>query len=75
MAYREWLAKNTGLPEKLLTDCPERYRRWDWHFLNRLCHRELLTLQEKSRVTGLAFRSDGRRLATISVAGLLRVYE
>jgi WD40 repeat protein len=77
LAYREWLANNSGSPELLLDVCPAKYRGWEWHFLNRLCHPELLAIQQKEqvRIMGLALRPDGRRLATLNVAGVVRIYE
>lgn len=43
LAYREW---NQGFPEQakaLLHQCPEELRDWEWHFTQRLCHKEILT--------------------------------
>ena len=34
--------------EKLLDDCPTDRRSWEWHYLKRLCHTELLTLRGHS---------------------------
>jgi WD40 repeat protein len=42
-------------------------RGFEWHFLNRLCHQETLTLSEHAgRVMSVTFSPDGARLASIS---------
>jgi len=33
----------------LLEDCPARLRRWEWHYLRRLCHGEFRTIQGHRR--------------------------
>ena len=44
LAHREWLANNPDRSLQLLKECPEKYRHWEWHFLYRLHHTDLLTL-------------------------------
>jgi serine/threonine protein kinase len=42
-------------------------RNFEWFYLDRLCHRDLLTLQRhKSGMRSVAFSPDGKRLATPS---------
>jgi WD40 repeat protein len=74
LAEREWLANNVARAEYLLDRCrpeegqPDR-RGWEWHYLRRLCHADLLTFQAHSiHVRGIAFSPDGRHLVT--AAGL-----
>jgi WD40 repeat protein/serine/threonine protein kinase len=43
-------------------------RHFEWHYLNRLCHAELLTLKGGSEV--VAFSPDGKRLAGASRSGV-----
>src|SRR5262249_30708282 len=53
--------------------CPRERRGWEWHYLDRLCHGELLTLPPEGYpghdgwVTAVAFSPDGRHL--ISAGG------
>ena len=40
-----WREGNMVRVEKLLDDCPTDRRGWEWHYLKRLCHTDLLTLR------------------------------
>ncbi|HWY86056.1 MAG TPA: protein kinase, partial [Gemmataceae bacterium] len=42
---RELQANRVGQAEQFLAGCPEKYRDWEWHYLKRMCHNELLTLR------------------------------
>jgi WD40 repeat protein/serine/threonine protein kinase len=51
-------------------------RGFEWHYLNRLCHTELLTLAGHTRaIHRMALAGDGRRLATDSGDGTVRVWD
>jgi WD40 repeat protein len=64
-ASRERTAGNVRQAEELLALCPPSRRRWEWHYLQRLCHGELLTLDNhKDVVNVLAFSPDGTLLAS-----------
>src|SRR5207302_898682 len=39
-------------------------RGFEWYYLSRLCHAELLTLRQTGWVTSVAFSPDGKRLAS-----------
>ena len=41
-------------------------RGFEWHYLNRLCHAELLTLKAHRPVYSVAYSPDGKRLAIAS---------
>ena len=60
LAERYWFANNVERTEQFLEMCPPSRRRWEWHYLKRLCHRELMTLPGHL----LAYSPDGARLAT-----------
>jgi WD40 repeat protein/tRNA A-37 threonylcarbamoyl transferase component Bud32 len=65
LAQREWQANNVARADELLDSCPAELRHWEWHYLKRLCHAELLRLGGQSKqITGLAFHPDGKRFAT-----------
>lgn len=72
LAHREWLANNPDRSLQLLKECPENYRHWEWHFLYRLHHTDLLTLRPGS-VDDVAYSPDGRLLA--SGGGVARLWE
>ncbi|AWM35932.1 Serine/threonine-protein kinase PrkC [Gemmata obscuriglobus] len=70
LAEREWEANNVARAEHLLDQCaprpdqPDR-RGWEWYYLKRLCHSEVVTLRaHRQPVCGLAFSRDGRFLAS-----------
>lgn len=72
LAHREWLAGNPARSLQLLKECPEKYRHWEWNFLYRLHHTNLLTIRG-SYVDDLAYSPDGLMLA--SVGTYARVWE
>ena len=47
-------------------------RGFEWHYLNRLCHADLLTLKRQAGVVGIvgsaAYSPDGKRLLTFTGA-------
>jgi WD40 repeat protein len=65
LADREWHAGNPGRAEELLDNCPAELREWEWHYLKRLCHGDLLTLGPPVDGYGtIAYSPDGKYLAT-----------
>ena len=63
LAYRELSADNLGRTLQLLDECPAALRDWEWHYLNRLCRLEPVILHDACEVYGVAFSSDGTRVA------------
>lgn len=66
LAHREWLANNPRRAEQLLDECPAARRQWEWYYVKRLCQANVLSLEGHSQeVRGVAFSSDGKRLASV----------
>ncbi|MCA9262476.1 MAG: protein kinase [Planctomycetales bacterium] len=38
LAYHEWQSNSTTRAKRLLEDCPSAMRRWEWNYVQRLCH-------------------------------------
>src|SRR5262249_14173764 len=62
--------------EALLDQCPQERRHWAWHYLKGQCHAPLLTFKgHKALVTSLACSPDGKRVASASLDGALKVWD
>jgi WD40 repeat protein/serine/threonine protein kinase len=72
LAERELAANNIGRAEELLTECPEPFRGWEWHYLKRRALEQPQVIRvTKNWVLDVAYSPDGRYLATATLGGLL----
>jgi WD40 repeat protein len=75
-AYFEWKDESVGRAERLLDECPERLRNWEWHYIKRLCHTELMTFRVlRGRAGHVCFSPDGTRLAGTSDGQTVKVWD
>jgi WD40 repeat protein len=75
-AEREWERNNLVRAEELLDTTPLDLRHWEWHYLKRRCHAELLTCRgHQAGVTCVAFSPDGHRIASSSYDGTVRLWD
>jgi WD40 repeat protein/serine/threonine protein kinase len=74
LAEVEWLAGKIDRAERFLEGCPRDLRQWEWHYLKRLLHPEMVRV----RVAGLACvasSADGKRLATGNTRGDVELWD
>ena len=74
VAHRELSIDNLAAALRALGECPEDLRGWEWYYLMRLCKVDPLVIRDKTGVHGVAFSSDGERLASAAADGTVRIW-
>jgi WD40 repeat protein/serine/threonine protein kinase len=75
LAHRELSTDNLGGALKLLNECPEDLRDWEWNYLQRLCRVDPVTLQGRGKIGGLAFSPDSQRMAAANADGTIGLFD
>jgi WD40 repeat protein/tRNA A-37 threonylcarbamoyl transferase component Bud32 len=74
LADREWQANHVARTEEILEECEPGLRGWEWHYLKRLCHSELMNFAADGVVRNLAFSSDGKSITMACFGGTTAVF-
>ncbi|MDE0866981.1 MAG: DUF1559 domain-containing protein, partial [Rubripirellula sp.] len=75
LAYQKWLANDIAGAEKLLDSTPTRFREWEFDYLKRIFHTELMTLPgHTGAVEEVRYSMDGKRIVSIQ-DGLIHVWD
>jgi serine/threonine protein kinase len=76
VAYDAWRENNVAATLALLASTRPELRGWEWHFVYRLCHSDLLTLKgHTGRVRSASFSPDGTRIVTASEDQTARLWD
>jgi WD40 repeat protein/serine/threonine protein kinase len=70
LAFREYQDANVDRAAAILDECPEDLRRWEWHYLKRLCASDLATNYVHPSFSGHVFSPNGKQLALVDWATL-----
>jgi WD40 repeat protein/serine/threonine protein kinase len=74
-AHFELLDNDAGRADQVLDECPGPLRDWEWFYLKRLCHPDLMTINaHELPVTAAAISRDGKLLATSSSDRTVKVW-
>ncbi|MCO6453815.1 MAG: protein kinase [Pirellulaceae bacterium] len=62
LADREWRMNHLAAARRILRQCPETLRDWEWHYLLRRCQQDGFSLPAESRAQLVAWAPNGRQL-------------
>jgi WD40 repeat protein len=75
-AHTAWRENDVQRADDILRGCRPQQPPWEWCYLHRLCHSELLTLQgHAGEVKSVAWSPDGTRLASASYDRAVQIWD
>jgi eukaryotic-like serine/threonine-protein kinase len=75
VAHQEWRENNVAAALALLDSTRADFRGWEWRYLHRLCHSDLITFQGHTDfVFSASFSPDQARVVTASKDGTARLW-
>ena len=76
VAYEQWRDNNIAAARTLLDGTRSDLRGWEWRYVHRLCHSELLTLEgHTDPVRSASFSPDGTRIVTASEDNTAKLWD
>lgn len=75
-AHQEWRHANVSAALALLDSTRTDLRGWEWRYVHRLCHSDLLTFKAHTgQVASVSFSADGSRVVTGSQDNTAKVWD
>src|SRR5438067_737529 len=75
LAHAALSVNDLGGARKLLRECPEDLRGWEWRYLMRLCRVYPVVIRGEKAIHGVVLSSNGERLASTGGDGAVRVWD
>ncbi|HEV3436031.1 MAG TPA: serine/threonine-protein kinase, partial [Gemmata sp.] len=76
VAHQEWRDSNVAATLALLDSTRLDLRGWEWYYVDRLCHSDLLTLKgHTDAVSSASFSADDSRIVTASADKTVKVWD
>ena len=76
VAHQDWREANMAATVALLDSTQADLRGWEWRYVDRLCHSELLDLQAHTDIVfSASFSPDGSRIVTASWDKTAKVWD
>jgi hypothetical protein len=74
LAQRLWQAGDVAAARRELDRCPERFRHWEWQYLDRLCRADGVTIPVRGLPLHLSYTPDGQYLVCGMVSDRIALY-